>query len=43
MSVLGSVLAMVVAINSGFTVTLMVGAACYVVAWTVAGRTAVAT
>jgi hypothetical protein len=41
-SVLGSVLAMVVAINSGFTVTLLVGAACYVVAWAVAKRTAVA-
>jgi hypothetical protein len=43
MSVLGSVLAMVVALNSGFTVTLMVGAACYVVAWAVARRTAVPT
>jgi hypothetical protein len=31
-SVLGSVLAMVVAINNGFTATLLVGAACYLVA-----------
>ena len=35
-SVLGSVLAMVVAINNGFTATLLLGAAVYLVAWTLA-------
>ncbi|MFH1844639.1 MAG: hypothetical protein ABIF77_15670 [bacterium] len=38
-SVLGSVLAMVVAINSGFTVTLLVGAVCYLLAVPLARRT----
>ena len=37
-SVLGSVLAMVVAINSGFTVTLLVGAVCYAIAAPLARR-----
>ena len=39
LSVLGSVLAMVVAINNGFTATLLVGAACYVVALALAPAT----
>ena len=39
-SVLGSVLAMVVALNSGFTATLLGGAACYLAALLLAGRTA---
>jgi predicted membrane-bound spermidine synthase len=38
-SVLGSVLAMVVAINNGFTVTLLAGAACYAAAFWLAPRT----
>jgi len=38
-SVLGSVLAMVVAINNGFTATLVVGALCYVAALVLAPRT----
>jgi predicted membrane-bound spermidine synthase len=38
-SVLGSVLAMVVAINNGFTATLVVGGLCYVAALVLAPRT----
>jgi spermidine synthase len=39
-SVLGSVLAMVVAINNGFTATLVVGGLCYVCALVLASQTA---
>jgi hypothetical protein len=39
-SVLGSILAMTVAINSGFTVTLLLGAACYAAALMTAPATA---
>lgn len=39
-SVLGSVLAMVVAINNGFTVTLLIGAVCYLIALPLARRIA---
>ena len=38
-SVLGSVLAMVVAINNGFTVTLLLGAGVYLLALALAGAT----
>ena len=38
-SVLGSVLAMVVAINNGFTATLVVGGLCYVAALVLAPAT----
>jgi hypothetical protein len=41
-SVLGSVLAMVIAINSGFTATLLAGGLAYAFAWALAPRTAAA-
>jgi predicted membrane-bound spermidine synthase len=42
-SVLGSVLAMAIAINNGYTATLLAGALAYAVAWALAPRTATAT
>jgi hypothetical protein len=39
-SVLGSVLAMVIAINNGFTATLLVGGLVYLGAWLLSPRTA---